>query len=74
MDFTSTLNEISSWPLKDQVALAEQLWDKLIDSGWTPELSDEGRAELDERIAELDANPDSRISWDDIARHVKRTP
>ncbi len=73
MDLASTLNEIATWPVKDQAELAQQLWDRLVDLGWTPDLSNEVRSELDRRLDELDANPGERISWDDVVRHVKRT-
>ena len=74
MDFSTTLNEIQSWPVDDQLELVQQVWDQIADSGKLPPLSDEQMAELDRRAAALDADPSSAVTWEDIVRHVKREP
>ena len=73
MGLAATLKEIESMPLGEQIELVQQVWDRILDSGWQPELTDEQKAELDQRLNDLDANPANVVSWDDIVRHVRRT-
>src|SRR5262245_61868822 len=72
MDMRTALSEISRWPLKDRIRFVQQVWDRIADAGWQPELSDDQKAELDRRLAELDANPSNVVSWDSIVEHVRR--
>jgi putative addiction module component (TIGR02574 family) len=72
MNVTTTLKETESWPLDDQIELAQRLWDRIVDAGWQPELTDDLKAELDRRLDALDANPESNISWEEIERHARR--
>jgi hypothetical protein len=32
----STLEEVQSWPVADQLDLIFQLWGQIVDNGWTP--------------------------------------
>jgi putative addiction module component (TIGR02574 family) len=73
MGLAATLKEIESMPLGEQIELVQQVWDRILDSGWQPELTDEQKAELDQRLNDLDANPANVVSWDNIVRHVRRT-
>ena len=57
VNIAATLNEITAWPVPDQIELLHQAWDRLIDSGWEPELTDAQKAEFDRRLDDLDANP-----------------
>jgi len=72
MNVTTTLKETESWPLDDQIELAQRLWDRILDSGWKPELTDDLKAELDRRLDALDANPESSLTWEEIERHARR--
>ncbi len=58
-EITSTLNQITALPVKDQIELLHQAWVRLLDSGWEPELSEEQKVEFDRRLDDLDANPQS---------------
>jgi putative addiction module component (TIGR02574 family) len=72
MQMTATLKKIELWPLDDQIELVQMLWDRIVDSGWQPELTEEQRGEFDRRLAALDANPDDVLTWEQIVRHVRR--
>jgi putative addiction module component (TIGR02574 family) len=72
MNLTATLKEIESWPPDDQLELAQRIWDRLVDTGWQPTLTEEQKQELDRRLDALDANPNDVVSWDEIVRHVRR--
>jgi putative addiction module component (TIGR02574 family) len=45
--------------------LIEAVWDRLLDAGAQPELTAAQRAELDRRIAALEADPNEVVSWRD---------
>lgn len=72
MDLAAVLKAIETWPVEDRMELARYIWDQLVDSGWHPELTDEVKAELDRRLAALDANPNDVVTWDSIVEHVRR--
>jgi putative addiction module component (TIGR02574 family) len=71
-DMTTTLHQISALPVPDQIELLHQAWDRLIDSGWEPELSDAQKEEFDRRLADLDANPQNVVSLEKLVEHVRR--
>jgi putative addiction module component (TIGR02574 family) len=66
MDLQTVLHEIDSWPVEDRIRLMGEIWDSLHDQGYEPELSDELKAELDRRVAELDAHPDDVVPWQEV--------
>jgi putative addiction module component (TIGR02574 family) len=67
-----TLKEIAGWPVEDQLELISEAWDRLVESGWQPELTDELKAELDRRIDDADANPQEGMSLEQLLDHVRR--
>ena len=68
----ATLDEVASWPVKDQLEFLSQAWDRLVDSGWQPELTDEQKAEFDRRLDAADANPQAVVTWEEIVQHARR--
>jgi putative addiction module component (TIGR02574 family) len=72
IDITTTLKEITTWPVQDQIDLFHQMWDHLVESGWQPELTDAQKTELDRRLDALDANPKDVVTWEEIVQHVRR--
>ncbi len=68
----TTLKEIAGWPVEDQLELLSQAWDRLLDSGWQPELTDELKAVLDRRLDAADANPRSAVPLEKVIEHVRR--
>jgi len=41
-------------------------WDRLVDRGYEPVLTEEQKAELDRRLVEDDAAPDDVVSWEEV--------
>jgi putative addiction module component (TIGR02574 family) len=66
MDLKTVLTETDSWPVEDRLRLLHELWDRLVDRGYEPELTEEQKAELDRRLAEDDAAPDDVVSWEEV--------
>lgn len=72
MDLQTVLTAVESWPVEDRLRLMEEIWDRLADRGYEPELTGDLRAKLDRRSAALDANPDDVTTWEAIQEFVRR--
>jgi putative addiction module component (TIGR02574 family) len=72
MDLTAVLREVESWPIEDRIRLVQEVWDRIAAADDGPDLTAAEKAELDRRLAALDANPDDVISWEAIEEHVRR--
>jgi putative addiction module component (TIGR02574 family) len=70
MDYQSVLNEVETWPIDDRIRLVQDVWDRLVDQGDEPELTEEMKAELDRRIEELDHNPAAGLPWNEVKARV----
>jgi len=68
----STLDAMANWSREDQVELMERVWERLVDTGWVPPLTEELKAELDRRIALSDADPSRDIPLDVALAYVRR--
>lgn len=70
MDYQAVLNEVETWPIDDRIRLVQDVWDRLADQDYEPELTEELKAELDRRIEEMDRNPGAGVSWETTKAHV----
>jgi putative addiction module component (TIGR02574 family) len=61
--------EISRLSKPEKLALATELWDELDED--PIEVSPEIVAELDKRMAELEANPGAVTTWEAIKRNLR---
>ena len=76
MEFQAVLDAVRAWPVDDQVRLVDLIQDELLSQDDDSELPPELMAELDRRIAEVEANPEDGIPWDQVlaearARHKR---
>lgn len=67
----SNLPDIDSLSIDDRLTLMERLWNSLVADGYTPQFTDEQKAELDRRLAKYANTPDAGISWEDAKRKVR---
>ncbi|MBK8270592.1 MAG: addiction module protein [Planctomycetes bacterium] len=71
-----SLEEVKSLVLaltpEDQLRLMDDISESLDTAYAAGELTDEQRAELDRRIAETDANPDSFLTLDEVKRRLSK--
>ncbi|MBV8129924.1 MAG: addiction module protein [Planctomycetaceae bacterium] len=73
MDLPSVLREVDAWPVQDRMLLVQELWDRLVDQGYEPELWESLRDELDRRLAADEAAPDDVVSREEVkAEALKR--
>jgi putative addiction module component (TIGR02574 family) len=71
VDARSILQIMQTWPVRDQLDFLFRAWDRILDSGWQPELTEEWRAELDRRLAAHQVDPDNVLTWEQVLAHVK---
>ena len=72
MDLMTVLREVDSWPVEEQMRLVEAVWDRFLDAGAEPELTDAQRAELDRRITALEADLNDVVPWEEVQQYVRR--
>jgi putative addiction module component (TIGR02574 family) len=72
MDVAAVLKEVEAWPVEDRIRFVETLWNRLLESGFSPTLTDAQRSELDRRLDGLTANPGDVMTFEAIEGHVKR--
>ncbi len=56
--------------IEERLALVEELWDSIAQSGADVPLSAAQQTELDRRLAEHEANPDDVVSWEDVKASI----
>lgn len=68
----ATLDQINALPVTDQIEVLHLAWERLLESGWAPELTEHQKAEFDRRLDDLDANPQNAVSLEQLVEHVRR--
>jgi putative addiction module component (TIGR02574 family) len=59
--------------IQDRLELIGDIWDSIVTEA--PEavpVTAEQRAELDQRLADAEANPDDVVSWDEVRQELER--
>jgi putative addiction module component (TIGR02574 family) len=70
MTVEQAISDISSLPLEEQLLVVQAIWDRMPqDAGTT--LSDQQRAELDRRLANYRANPDSALTEPQLRAEIR---
>ena len=73
MDMAAVLREIDSWPVEVRIQFVQTVWDRIVEAGGEPPLTEAQQVELDRRLAALKAAPDEVATWEEILEHVRRT-
>jgi putative addiction module component (TIGR02574 family) len=68
------LEMVQTLSVSERIELAEAIWDTIPSDASLDAvpLSEEHRAELDRRLADLEANPDAGSSWADVRVRLDR--
>lgn len=66
--------EILEMPLDERVELVEAIWDSISAVPEALPLTSWQREELDRRLAEYEANPDSGATMEEVFARVRRRP
>ena len=60
------LDQARKLSVNEQLELVEALWDNIAKRDACPPPTDAQKAELDRRLADLEANPDDSIPWSTV--------
>jgi putative addiction module component (TIGR02574 family) len=55
----------------ERIALVQEIWDSLENDDEAPALPESQKADLQRRVAELDADPTNVLTWEEIKARVK---
>jgi putative addiction module component (TIGR02574 family) len=73
MDRSTTLAQVLALSIDDRVWMIHAILDSIANGDARGGLSEAQKQELDRRIADMDANPDDEIPWDQVyADSLKR--
>ena len=67
---TITLEEVLQLPVPERIRIVEVIWDSIADSPEAVDLTEDQMAELDRRLAALEANPKEGSSWDEVRARI----
>ncbi len=72
MDITATLNEIATLSIEDRIRLVQAIWDSIAAEQAYPDLTEQQKRELDNRIDDYEMNPDNVLTWEEIKASIKK--
>ena len=61
---------IDRLPVKERLALVEDIWDSITADSAALPLTDVQRDELDRRLAEYETNPDDVVPWEELRESI----
>ena len=66
-----SIADILELPVQERIRLVELIWDSVAAIPEAVEISPALKAELEARLAEFEANPESGYSWDQVRSRLK---
>jgi putative addiction module component (TIGR02574 family) len=70
MTVEQAISDISALPLEDQLRVVQAIWDRMPRDAGTS-LTDRQRAELDQRLEDYRANPDSALTESQLRKQIR---
>lgn len=71
MNLEATLDEIKKLDVNDRLWLAQAIWDTIDEEQVPADLTDEQKEDLDRRMADMQANPASLLTLDELTTRVR---
>ncbi len=65
------IQEILKLSVSERILLVEEIWNSIASEDISPELSEETKKLLDERLLEHNENRGSGSSWDDVKARIR---
>ena len=66
-----SIADILVLPVQERIRLVELIWDSVAAVPEAVEISPALKAEIDARLAEFEANPETGYSWDQVKSRLK---
>jgi putative addiction module component (TIGR02574 family) len=71
MDLSATLAQITRLSVEERIQLVQAIWDTISADQVPSDLTEAQKREWDRRIADLDANPNNVLTWEEIKARVR---
>ena len=71
---SDTLSVLDAMPQAERFDVLCDAWDRLFDSGWQPDVDEETRDLLDERIRAAESKPNDVVSWEEMVSRITGVP
>ena len=71
MDIAAAFAQISALPIHERIQIVKAICDGIAAEQAPFDLTNEQRSELDRRLAELDANPENVLTWEQVKARVQ---
>jgi putative addiction module component (TIGR02574 family) len=72
MSANEILEAAKALPKEERIKLAQDFWEIIVEDGYDPELTPEQAAELDRRLADLEANPRDVVPWEQVRAELDK--
>jgi putative addiction module component (TIGR02574 family) len=66
MKFPTTIDDIVRLPVEERIRIVQAILDTIATEESVPDPTTDQLVELDRRVAELDANPNNTLTWNQI--------
>lgn len=67
-----SVSDLLHLSVAERIQLVEDLWDSIATEPEAMELTEAQREEIDRRLAEHDANPESAIPWEEVRARLRQ--
>lgn len=71
MDYSEVLSAANALSIDDRMRLVEEVWEGIQAEEPMPELTEAQKHELDRRLAEYEAHPESAVPWEQVAAEAR---
>jgi putative addiction module component (TIGR02574 family) len=69
---TKALDAALRLPVSERIQLVQEIWDSVVAESAAVPVSKKQKAELDHRLADLAAHPESEQPWSEVRASLKR--
>ena len=66
-----SLSEIMNLKMDEKIEIIEEIWDSIVASNESLELTDTQKKVLDQRLEEFQKNPGEGDSWEEVKARIK---
>jgi putative addiction module component (TIGR02574 family) len=66
------LDEALRLPVPERVQLVQEIWDSVVAESAAVPVTKNQKAELDRRLADLEAHPEAERPWSEVLKTLKR--
>ncbi len=66
------LAEVLQLSVEERIGIIEQIWASLPEGAYDPPLTDEMKAELDRRSADIEEHPEDGYTWEEVRARLRQ--